>query len=69
MWPESIFGVVGVAQDTAANAKDHRPMSAHHRLEGTFVLLLDIARQQIGIRSGSILLLLQRAPNVPGDTA
>jgi hypothetical protein len=47
---KSVLGVVVVADDTAADAKDHGAVATDKGLEGRLVLLFDEGRQQLPIR-------------------
>src|SRR5207248_1043024 len=47
---KGVFGVVVVADDTTANAKDHRTVTTDKGCKGHFVLLVDEGRQQLSVR-------------------
>src|SRR5262249_30996757 len=46
---EGVLGVRGVAQDTPADAEDHRPVAAEELLERPLVAARDEAFQQLGV--------------------
>src|SRR5207237_710875 len=47
---EGVLGVVMIADDTTADAEDHRPVATDKGCKRRFVLLLDEGRQQLPIR-------------------
>ena len=46
---EGVLGVVGVAEDAAADAQDHRTVSRHDRLERRDVMPADESLQELGV--------------------
>jgi hypothetical protein len=48
---KSVLGIVAIAEHRPANAKHHRPMPLHKRLECRFVASIKVALDQLAIRS------------------
>jgi hypothetical protein len=47
---KGVLGVVMVAEDTPANAEDHRAMATDKGFKGGFLLLVDEGTEQLPIR-------------------
>ena len=54
---KGVLGIVMVANDTTANAEDHRAVAMNEDVKGRFVLLLDEGSQQLPIRLARSVLL------------
>jgi hypothetical protein len=46
---EGVLGIMEVVKDAAADAQDHRPMSAHQRCEGRLIAGSDETSEQLAI--------------------
>ena len=46
---EGILGVIGIAEDAAADAQHHRPVPRHQRLEGAGISLFDEAVKELRV--------------------
>jgi hypothetical protein len=58
---KGILCIVGIREQPAANAEDHRPMPADQNLEGRFIALVNVALQEIGVRHARGFLIGQHA--------
>jgi hypothetical protein len=66
---EGIVGIVGIAQDAAANAAHHRTMTAHERLESRLIAPMEKRPQELPVGQPRAVRVKCDSVQLPEDAA